>query len=174
MAKVSIVHKCITIARKSAREGSKARLTGKSIYIKRCPSGYFIIGVKVTKKQRTCRDMFADAQKLASYELKQWNKRRHWEREAKKHKIKGGHRAAVSHFYHLLKEYGIELEEALRRMRAGRQNKWEEGNKKLKALRESELCDMKEWEEMDKASPFYYRKFGNEEEYFAAIGNIAA
>ncbi len=174
MARVSIVHKCITIARQAARKDSKARLTGKSVYIKRCPSGYFLIGVEVTKKQRNCRDMFADAQKLASYELKQWNKKRHWAREARRHKIKGGHRAAVSYFYGLLKEYGIELEEALRRMRIGQLGKKEEETRETNVLGESKLCDTREWKEMDKASPFYYRKFGNEEEYYAAIRKIAA
>lgn len=96
MAKVDIVHKCVTIAREAARKDSRARLTGQSVYIKRCSSGYFIIGVRVTKKQRSCRDMFADAQKLAAYELKQWNKKRHWEREARRHKIKGARRMVGS------------------------------------------------------------------------------
>ncbi|MCQ2216752.1 MAG: hypothetical protein MJZ31_12655 [Bacteroidales bacterium] len=174
MARVSIVHKCVTMARKAMREDSKARTTGRSIYIKRCPSGYFIMGVKVSKKQRNCRDMFADAQKLASYELKLWNKRRHWEREARRHKIKGAHRAAVSYFYGLLKEYGIELEEALRRMRIGRLKKKNENRGDMNVLEVSKLYVSRKWKEMDKASPFYYKKFGNEEEYFAAIEKVAA
>ncbi|MCQ2201887.1 MAG: hypothetical protein MJZ27_07330 [Bacteroidales bacterium] len=173
MARATIVHKCITIAREAARKDSQSRVTGKSVYIKRCPSGYFIIGVQVTKKQRNCRDMFADAQKLAAYELKQWNKKRHWEREARRHKIKGAHRMAVSYFYGLLKEYGIELEEALRRLRLGRLEKKEGGNGDLKMLMERELCGLREWVEMDEASPFYYRKFGDVGEYYEMVMRMA-
>ena len=109
MGKANIPKKCVMKAREAARRDSKARITGKSVYVKRCPSGYTVIGVNVTKKQRTCRDMFADAQKLASYELKQWNKKRHWAKEAKRHKIRGAHRMAVSYFYRMLKEHGDEL-----------------------------------------------------------------
>lgn len=167
MAKVEIVHKCVTIAREAARKDSRARVTGQSVYIKRCPSGYFIIGVCVTKKQRNCRDMFADAQKLAAYELKQWNKKRHWEREARRHKIKGAHRMAVSYFYRLLKEYGIELDEALRRLRIGRLGKEVEEKGYLKMLGD------REWREMDEASPFYYRKFGDVGEYYGEVVRLA-
>ncbi|MCQ2214331.1 MAG: hypothetical protein MJZ31_00245 [Bacteroidales bacterium] len=78
-----------------------------------------MLAVKVSEGQRSCRDMFAEAQKMASRELKQWNKKRHWERMAKRHKIRGAHRMAVSWFYRMLKENGgmmnEEMEKEIRR-----------------------------------------------------------
>ena len=76
-------------------------------------------------------------------------------------------------FYGLLKEYGIELEEALRRLRLGRLEKKEGGNGGVKMLRERELCGLREWVEMDKASPFYYRKFGDVGEYYGEVVRLA-
>lgn len=113
MARVEIRHKCITIAREAAKRDSISRMTGRSIFIKRYYGKYKLICVEVSKKQRSCRDMFADAQRLASKDLLNWNRKRHWQREAKRHKISGAHRMAVSAFYKLLKESGLNAEEAL-------------------------------------------------------------
>ncbi len=112
MAQAEIRHKCITIAREAARRDSQSRKTGRSIFIKRYYGKYKIIGIEVSTKQRSCRDMFADAQKLASKDLQNWNRKRHWQREAKRRNIKGAHRMAVSVFYKLLKESGMDANEA--------------------------------------------------------------
>lgn len=113
MARVEIRHKCIMIAREAARRDSLSRITGKSIFIKRCYGKYRLIGVVVSKKQRACRDLFTEAQRLASKDLQNWNRRRHWSREAKRHKIRGAHRMAVSAFYKLLKDNDVDVNEAL-------------------------------------------------------------
>lgn len=119
MARVEIRHKCVMVAREAARKGSLARETGRSVFIKRYYGSYRLLAVKVSEGQRSCRDMFAEAQKMASRELKQWNKKRHWERMAKRHKIRGAHRMAVSWFYGMLKENGgvmnEEMEKEIRR-----------------------------------------------------------
>lgn len=104
MAIAHIKPKCITVARDYARKNSTARLTGVSVFFKRYYGSYHLIAVVVTPKQRSCRDIFAEAQKLASRELKQWNRHRFWSRQAKHHRVKGAHRMAVSHFYRLLKQ----------------------------------------------------------------------
>lgn len=103
MAIVQIKHKCISIARDYARKNSNARHTGRSVFIKRCYGSYRLIAVEVSPSQRSCRDIFAEAQKLASRELKQWNRHRFWSRQAKRHHVKGAHRMAVSYFYRLLR-----------------------------------------------------------------------
>lgn len=161
MAKVEIKHKCIMVAREAARRDSNARSSGRSVFIKRYYGSYKIIGVEVSKKQRDCRDIFADAQKLASYELKQWNKKRHWMRLAKRHKINGAHRMAVSYFYKLLKEKGGELSDALARIR----------KEKMGIERGMQKVDM--WKRMDDESPFYYRKFGDIDEYYGMAMRLA-
>ena len=106
MAKVEIKRKCVMVARNAARKSSMSRETGRSVFIKRYYGSYRLIGVVVSEGQRSCRDMFAEAQKMASRELKMWNKKRHWERMARKHKIRGAHRMAVSWFYGMLKANG--------------------------------------------------------------------
>lgn len=106
MAKIEIKHKCIMVAREVARKDSRSRETGNSVFIKRYYGSYRLLAVFVSESQRSCRDMFAEAQKIASRELKQWNKKRHWERMARKHKIRGAHRMAVSWFYGMLKANG--------------------------------------------------------------------
>lgn len=112
--------------------------------------------------------MFADAQKLASFELKSWNKKRHWSREAKRHKIMGAHRMAVSYFYKLLKENNIELEEALLNIRLERL-----GNKGVEGKREEEVREGEEWRAMDRESPFFYKLFGDIEEYYSEVIRLA-
>lgn len=114
MAIVQIKHKCISIARDYARKNSDARHTGRSIFIKRCYGSYRIIAVEVSASQRSCRDIFAEAQKLASHELKKWNRHRFWSRQAKHHNIKGAHRMAVSYFYRLLKCHSQSADGSLR------------------------------------------------------------
>lgn len=161
MAKVEIKHKCIMIAREAARRDSNARSSGRSVFIKRYYGSYKIIGVEVSKKQRNCRDIFADAQKLASFELTQWNKKRHWSRLAKRHKIKGAHRMAVSYFYKLLKEKGGELSDELARIR----------KEKMGIERGMQKVDI--WKRMDDESPFYYRKFGDIDEYYGMAMRLA-
>lgn len=168
MAKVEIKHKCIMIAREAARRDSNARSSGRSVFIKRYYGAYKIIGVEVSKKQRNCRDIFADAQKLASFELTQWNKKRHWSRLAKRHKIKGAHRMAVSYFYKLLKEKGEELRDVLEKSRMEKMGVEAERGKNLVVVRNRER-----WKEMDEESPFYYRKFGGVEEYYEVAMRLA-
>lgn len=104
MAKIEITHKCIMTARKAAQRDSKARETGVSLFIKRYYGKYKLLAVEVSERQRSCRDMFAEAQKMAHEDLENWNRKRHWARLAKKHKKKGAHRMAVSYYYKLLKE----------------------------------------------------------------------
>lgn len=112
MTRVSIKHKYVTHARKMMRADSRARITGYSTYIKRCKKGdYRIMMVKVSKSQRALRDMFADAQKLAKSDMVSWNRIRHWKREARRRKIGGAYRAAVSFYYKMLREHGEELVE---------------------------------------------------------------
>ncbi|MDO4461031.1 MAG: hypothetical protein Q4C30_00850 [Bacteroidia bacterium] len=166
MARISIERKHIMAAREAARRDSNARISGRSVFIKRYYGGYRIIGVIVSKRQRACRDIFADAQKLASYELKQWNKRRHWNREARRHKIKGAHRMAVSYFYKLLKENEIELGEALRLLREKRYDRREN----MDAI----ILDFKEWDRREsKESPFFHIKFDKIEEYYETVVRLA-
>ncbi|MDO4462367.1 MAG: hypothetical protein Q4C30_07730 [Bacteroidia bacterium] len=165
MAWIEIEKRCVMVAREAARSGSVARATGRSVFIKRYYGKYAVVGVDVSKAQRSCRDLFADAQKLASYEIKQWNRRRHWGRLAKRHKVKGAHRMAVSYFYKLLKENGDRLKEELLHSRIEHITK--EG--KRGELRLVENIDKQEWEEMDKASPFYYRRFRDIEEYYGVV-----
>lgn len=108
MCRVKIRHKHVMVAREAARKDCKARETGRSVFIKRCYGSYRLISIIVSDKQRSCRDLFAEAQKLASLEMKQWNKKRHWARMAKRRGIKGAHRMAVSWFYGILKEGSME------------------------------------------------------------------
>lgn len=153
-------------AREAARKENNARISGRSIFIKRHNGKYWIIGVSVSKEQRRCRDIFADAQKLATYELKTWNKKRHWDREAKRHKIRGAHRMAVSYFYRLLKDNGLALEEALSHIREKRYT-----DEKKKA---NFIGSFLNWEkEEDETSPFYYKKFEDVEEYYGEIMRLA-
>ncbi|MDO4460968.1 MAG: hypothetical protein Q4C30_00535 [Bacteroidia bacterium] len=165
MAKIEIRHKCVMAAREAARRDNDARRTGKSVFIKRYHGRYMVIGVMVSEAQRSCRDIFADAQKLASYEIKQWNRKRHWAREAKRHKVKGAHRMAVSYFYKLLKENGEELKEELTRKRV-EMVYGEEANGHLQLV---ERIRDEEWAEMDRESPFFYRKFRRIEEYYGVV-----
>lgn len=116
MARVEITHKCIMSARKAAQRDSKARETGVSLFIKRYYGKYKLLAVEVSERQRSCRDMFAEAQKMAHEDLENWNRKRHWARLAKKHKKKGAHRMAVSYFYRLLKENGGELREDMEKL----------------------------------------------------------
>lgn len=113
MARIEIKHKCIMIARESARKDSMARITGRSVFIKRYYGRYRLIGVVVSEKQRSCRDMFAEAQRMAKEDLRSWNRRRHWARLARRHKIGGAHRMAVSCYYRLLKENGGQVNDIL-------------------------------------------------------------
>lgn len=166
MARVNILHKHIMVARDAARKDSNARVTGKSVFIKRYYGKYVILGMNVTKKQRKCRDIFSDAQKLASYDLKQWNKRRHWTRVAKQHKIRGAHRMAVSYFYKLLKDNGMGLEEALIKLREKRYA--DLGNLACLSL------TFLDWSQQEsKQSPFFYKKFPAYEDYYAAVMRLA-
>ncbi|MCQ2237151.1 MAG: hypothetical protein MJZ18_09195 [Bacteroidales bacterium] len=169
MAKIEIKHKCIMIAREAARRDSNTRSSARSVFIKRYYGSYRLIGVEVSKKQRCCRDIFADAQKLASYELRQWNKKRHWTREAKRHKIKGAHRMAVSYFYKLLKENGGELTEELKKRREERGKLERRGNNVDKMV----MIEYERWKQMNDESPFYYRKFGDIEEYYGSVMRMA-
>lgn len=111
MAVVSILHKHITMARKAMRDDSRARIDGRSFYIKRYGKRYHIIMVHVTDNQRRARDMFADAQRLAKDDMQQWNRIRHWRRYARQHRILGPYRAAVSYYYKLLLQHGEQLRE---------------------------------------------------------------
>lgn len=117
MARVEIRHKCIMIAREAARRDSRAGETGRSVFIKRYYGSYRLLAVEVSEKQRSCRDLFAEAQKLASRELRKWNKKRHWERMAKRCGVKGAHRMAVKEFYRMLKDGGGEEREEAVEMR---------------------------------------------------------
>ncbi len=106
--RVEILHKHITMARKKIRE----RIGERSIYIKRKYGRYFIYVHNVTEKQQKNRDIFTRAQELAKEDLKTWNRRRHWNRLAKLHKIKGGRRMAISFFCKMLRECEGDIEEA--------------------------------------------------------------
>lgn len=166
MARIEILHKHIMVARERARRESNARVTGESIYIKRSCGKYLLVGVHVTKKQRKCRDIFADAQKLASYELKQWNKKRHWGRIARAHKIKGAHRMAVSHYYRILKDNGLELDEALRLIR---EKRFVDSKRKLAII-----VGFGDWNQREnEESPFFYKKFCDIGEYYGAVMRMA-
>ena len=160
MARLEIKHKCVMIAREASRKSSTARVTGKSVFIKRYHGTYRLIGVEVSKAQRSCRDIFADAQKLAHRDLQRWNRKRHWSREAKRHKVKGAHRMAVGYFYHILKENGKELTEELYKTR----------ERYTKNEREGQTMT---WEKMDEYSPFHYKKFRDIEEYYGTIMKMA-
>lgn len=103
MALVNIREKCITIARNEARRNSSAIYGGRSIFIKRCYGTYRLMAMDVTAVQRVCRTLFAEAQKRASEDMKHWEKRRYWSRQAKVHNVKGARRMAVSYYYRLLK-----------------------------------------------------------------------
>lgn len=124
MAKVTIKRKCVMVARNAARKSSMSRETGTSVFIKRCYGSYRLIAVMVSDKQRSCRDLFAEAQKMASRELKMWNKKRHWERMARKHKIRGAHRMAVSWFYGMLKANGGVMVERVKEREESVRNTW--------------------------------------------------
>ena len=140
MARVTIKHKYVTRARREMRADSRARITGYSTYIKRCSKGdYRILRVRVSKAQRALRDMFADAQKLAKSDMVSWNRIRHWKREARRHKIGGAYRAAVSFYYKMLREHGEELVEV---------RPWKEDERLFEGKRD-----------------FYWVKFDNVEEY---------
>lgn len=167
MARIEIKRKHVMVARDAARRESTARITGKSVFIKRCYGKYRLIGVVVSKEQRKCRDIFSDAQKLASYELKQWNKKRHWARLAKTHKVKGAHRMAVSAFYKLLKENGMQLDEALMMSRKKRYENREKSGLISK-------IDFTDWnKKKNEESPFYYRKFDNLGQYYDEAMRLA-
>lgn len=126
MAKIEIRYKCITMAREVARKNSTARITGRSVFIKRCYKSYRLIGVIVTEKQRNCRDIFAEAQRMAKEDLRNWNRRRHWARLARRHKIGGAHRMAVSCYYRLLKENGGQVNDILGKERIAPKERWME------------------------------------------------
>lgn len=108
MARVEIRHKCVTMARNSARRDSCARETGISVFIKRYYGRYRLLAVAVSGKQRACRELFAEAQRMAAEDLKRWNRRRYWRRLARVHRVKCGHRMAVSWYYKMLKECGLD------------------------------------------------------------------
>lgn len=110
MARVEIRHKCVTMARNSARRDSCARETGISVFIKRYYGRYRLLAVVVSGKQRACRELFAVAQRMAAEDLKRWNRRRYWRRLARVHRVKCGHRMAVSWYYKMLKECGLDGE----------------------------------------------------------------
>lgn len=112
MAIVNIREKCITIARNEVRRNSSAICGGRSIFIKRCYGTYRLMAMDVTAKQRGCRTLFADAQRLAAEDMKLWNRRRYWKRLARAHKVKCGHRMAVSWYYRMLKERGLDVDKA--------------------------------------------------------------
>lgn len=119
MAIANIRKKYITYARNLARGKSTARTDGRSIYFKRyAGKRYHIIMVHVTEKQRALRDMFAEANKLAKADMTRWNRVRHWERYARKHKKLGAYRAAVSFYYKMIREQGNKLKEIKREERA--------------------------------------------------------
>ncbi|MDO4461151.1 MAG: hypothetical protein Q4C30_01455 [Bacteroidia bacterium] len=102
--KVEIRHKYKTYARREAREQSTARVDGRSVFIKRYPGNrYHVIMVYVTEKQRTLRDIFAEANRLAKSDMTKWNRVRHWSREARRRGILGCYRAAVSFYYRELR-----------------------------------------------------------------------
>ena len=144
MGKATIRKKCITEARRCARAESTARVDGRSIFIKRYTGGnYRIIMVHVTKKQRAVRDMFADANVLAKSDMTKWNRVRHWERYARKHKKHGAYRAAVSFYYKMIREHGDELVEI---------KPWKEEEKLLKG-----------------ENTFYWVKFDSVEEYMGEL-----
>lgn len=144
MGRVTIRKKCITIARKAMQSDSTARVDGKSIFIKRYPGhNYKLIMVHVTKKQRAVRDMFADANVLAKSDMTKWNRVRHWERYARKHKKHGAYRAAVSFYYKMIREHGDELVEI---------KPWKEEEKLLKG-----------------ENTFYWVKFDSVEEYMGEL-----
>ena len=144
MGKATIRKKYITYARKAAREGSTARIDGRSVFIKRYPgNNYRIIMVHVTKRQRALRDMFADANVLAKSDMTKWNRVRHWERYARKHKKHGAYRAAVSFYYKMIREHGDELVEI---------KPWKEEEKLLK-----------------RENTFYWVKFDSVEEYMGEL-----
>ncbi|MDO4461558.1 MAG: hypothetical protein Q4C30_03545 [Bacteroidia bacterium] len=108
--KVQILHKYKTLARREARLQSTARVDGRSVFIKRYPGKrYHVIMVHVTEKQRSMRDMFAEASRLAKEDMKRWNRVRHWYREARRRGILGGYRAAVAFYYKKLREENGEL-----------------------------------------------------------------
>ncbi len=153
-------------ARNAARIKSNARISGQSIFIKRYHGEYRLIGVQVTKKQRKCRDIFADAQKLASYEMKKWNLKRHWGRLAKIHKVKGAHRMAVSYFYKLLKENDSGLDEILK---MSREKRYTESRCEGAMVIDFAMWNKKE----NEASPFFFKKFGVYEEYYGALMRLA-
>lgn len=163
MAILEIKHKCVTLARAESRRDSRARLTGQSVFIKRYYGRYRLIGVTVSKAQRSCRDIFADAQKLAAKDMQTWNRKRHWKREAKRHKVKCGHRMAVSYFYRLLKENGGELSAELSKCR--------DNYRKNTNIAIVSMIDYEK--QMDEQSPFYYRKFGDIDEYYGAVMRLA-
>ncbi len=155
MARVEIRHKCIMVAREAARRDSRARETGRSVFIKRYYGSYKLLAVEVSEKQRSCRDLFADAQKLASKEMKMWNKKRHWERMAKRHKVHGAHRMAVSWFYKLLKDNDGRLDVAL----SGK------ADREMKVLSINNRYTKERTKEYREQS-FLYKKFGDIEEYY--------
>ena len=158
MGKVAIRKKYITYARKAAREDSTARIDGRSTFIKRYPgNNYRIIMVHVTKRQRALRDMFADANVLAKSDMTKWNRVRHWERYARKHKKHGAYRAAVSFYYKMIREHGKELREI--RL----QNRREKGF-------DNRGVDMRVFKER---GMFFWVKFESVDEYMGALERLA-
>lgn len=164
MARVEITHKCIMTARKAAQRDSKARETGVSLFIKRYYGKYKLLAVEVSERQRSCRDMFAEAQKMAHEDLENWNRKRHRARLAKKHKKKGAHRMAVSYYYKLLKENGGELKEEMKNSKIERSDRGD-----------SEVVGCRVWKKMGERSAFCgskhkridrrYRRIGEYSEY---------
>ena len=174
MARVEIRHKCIMVAREALRRDSALRLTGRSVFIKRYYGKYRLIGVMVSEKQRTCRNIFADAQKLASRDLSKWNRRRHWERAAKRHKVRGAHRMAVSWFYKLLKENDGRLDEALSEKMEGKMGIEERSGRDMKLLSINRRKRSKERMRGSGESGFLYKKFGDIEEYYDVAMRLAS
>lgn len=133
MGSLEIRHKMVTLARRKSRASSDARISGRSIFIKRYPGKrYKLIAMDVSKKQRALRDMFADAQKLAQDDMKSWNRVRHWERYARKHKKRSAYRGAVSFYYKMLREHGEELREVVSREATGRKSYGQSGQQHLR------------------------------------------
>lgn len=164
MARVEIRYKCIMKAREALRRDKTSRLTGRSVFIKRYYGQYKIIGVEVSAKQRSCRDLFTDAQKLASKEMKKWNKKRHWERMAKRHKVHGAHRMAVSWFYKLLKENEGRLDVAL----------LEKAERDMNVLRVNRKTGTQVRAKEEREQTFLFKKYGDKEEYYEVAMRLAS
>lgn len=163
MGKVAIRKKYITYARKAAREDSTARIDGRSTFIKRYPgNNYRIIMVHVTKRQRALRDMFADANVLAKSDMTKWNRVRHWERYARKHKKRGAYRAAVSFYYKMIREHGDELREVKKgcEREAMQKGRVEYGGEDMRVFRDGKIFFWVKFEDVEECRRELFRLAG--------------